>query len=163
MRGGAMGVAYDWFSDLGFPGSVWRAIVRRYGNEGLTRRGDVKGTHPSWTPPVWVGRDGTRNQTHSWAWPETHPQNRFANPFDARGREGEGEREEEGRRGGWKVNIKQQKGSLSLLLQTWRPESVHVFTCIFIINNFIIIIITILSMRSRHTLQKECGKFKFVL
>ena len=44
--------------------------------------------------------------------------------------EGEGEREEEGRRGGWKVNIKQQKGSLSLLLQTWRPESVHVL-CIY--------------------------------
>ena len=37
-----MGVAYDWFSDLGFPGSVRGAIVRRYGNEGLMRRGDAK-------------------------------------------------------------------------------------------------------------------------
>lgn len=32
-----MGVAYDWFSDLGFPGSVRRAIVRRYGNKGVKR------------------------------------------------------------------------------------------------------------------------------
>ena len=30
-----MGVAYNWFSDLGFPGSVRRAIVRRYGNKGV--------------------------------------------------------------------------------------------------------------------------------